>query len=204
MARHLVCITGASGAIYALRLIAALASEGSIVHVTCSPWGGRVMLEETGRPLGYWLGKIRAKGGPGGTPAILTLHRPDDFASPVASGSFSLDGTVIAPCSMGTLGAISSGVSGNLIHRAGAVALKEGWPLIVVPRETPLSLIALRGMTSLKEAGAIILPACPGFYGKPSNMEQLVDQIVHRIMDRLGTPSQRASRWRDDPDLQGE
>lgn len=195
MARYLVCITGASGAIYAMRLLSSLASQGAILHVACSTWGARVMLEETGRPLGYWLGKLRAHGGPGGLPASITLHRNDDFSSPIASGSFVLDGMAVVPCSLGTLGAIASGTSVNLIHRAAAVALKEEWPLVIVPRETPLSLVPLRNLVTLKEAGAVVLPASPGFYAKPANIEQLVDQVVHRIMDRLGTPAARARRW---------
>jgi len=197
MERYLVCITGASGALYSLRLISALAAKGVILHLTCSPWGARLILEETERPLGYWLGKIRASGGPGGTPAIIKLHPSDDFSSPVASGSFRLNGTVILPCSTGTLGSIASGVSANLIHRAGSVALKEGWPLILVPRETPLSLVTLKAFVSLKEAGAVIMPACPSFYSKPQSIEQLADTVINRIMDRLGVPEEHAYRWNE-------
>jgi 4-hydroxy-3-polyprenylbenzoate decarboxylase len=197
MERYLVCITGASGALYSLRLIAALAAKGVILHLTCSPWGARVILEETERPLGYWLGKIRASGGPGRSPAIIKLHPSDDFSSPVASGSFRLNGTVILPCSTGTLGSIASGVSANLIHRAGSVALKEGWPLILVPRETPLSLVTMKAFVSLKEAGAVIMPACPSFYSKPQSIEQLADTVINRIMDRLGVPDEHAHRWNE-------
>jgi len=195
MERYLVCITGASGALYSLRLISALAAKGVIVHLTCSAWGARVMLEETERPLGYWLGRIRASGGPGGSPAIVKLHPSDDFSSPVASGSFRLDGAVIAPCSMGTIGSLASGACSNLIHRAGSVALKEGWPLILVPREAPLSLVGLRALVALKEAGAVILPASPSFYGRPQSIEQLADTVVHRILDLLGVPDDHAYRW---------
>ena len=195
MERYLVCITGASGALYSLRLISALAAKGVIVHLACSPWGARLILEETERPLGYWLGKIRSSGGPEGSPAIIKFHPSDDFSSPVASGSFRLSGTVIVPCSMGTLGSLASGICANLIHRAGGVALKEGWPLILVPRETPLSLVSLKAFVSLKEAGAIILPASPSFYSKPQSIEQLADTVVNRIMDRLGVPDERAYRW---------
>ena len=197
MERYLVCITGASGALYSLRLISALAAKGVILHLACSPWGARVILEETERPLGYWLGRIRTSGGPGGTPAIIKLHPSDDFSSPVASGSFRLNGTVILPCSTGTLGSIASGVSANLIHRAGSVALKEGWPLILVPRETPLSLVTLKAFVSLKEAGAVIMPACPSFYSKPQSIEQLADTVINRIMDRLGVPDEGAYRWNE-------
>ena len=195
MSRFLVCITGASGALYPIRLMSALASQGVTVHVTCSPWGARLILEETGRPLGYWLGKIRATGGPRQSPAAIKLHSSDDYASSVASGTFRLDGTAIVPCSMGTIGSLASGSCSNLIHRAGSVALKEGWPLILVPRETPLSLIALRALASLKESGAVIMPASPSFYGKPQSIEQLADTVVNRIMDHLGVPDDRAYRW---------
>ncbi|MCE5257308.1 MAG: UbiX family flavin prenyltransferase [Spirochaetaceae bacterium] len=185
MERILVCITGASGSIYALRLLSALAVRGTLLHVTCSSWGARTLLEETGRPIGYWLGKIRANGGPGGTPALITMHASDNFSTPIASSSFKLSGTVILPCSMETIGSLASGSATNLIHQAGAIALQEGWPLIVVPRETPLSLISLRAMTALKEAGATILPACPNFSTSPSTIEDLVDSVVYRILDHL-------------------
>jgi len=197
MSRFLVCITGASGALYSIRLISALASQGVMVHVVCSPWGARLIIEETERTLGYWLGKIRAEGGPKKSPAIIMLHSSDDYSSPVASGSFRLDGTAIVPCSMGTIGSLSSGSCSNLIHRAGSVALKEGWPLVLVPRETPLSLVALRALASLREAGAVIMPASPSFYSKPQSIEQLTDTVVHRILDHLGIPDDRAYRWNE-------
>lgn len=195
MDRYLVCITGASGALYALRLTAALAQKGALVHLVCSPWGARLILEETGRSLGYWLGRIRAQGGPDRSPAIIKLHPADDFSSPLASGSFRLKGTVIVPCSMATLGSLASGSCSTLIHRAGSVALKEGWPLILVPRETPLSLVSLKSLVALKEAGAVILPASPGFYGRPRSIEDLTDRVVERIMDSLGLPCEQAFRW---------
>ncbi|HEY9054485.1 MAG TPA: UbiX family flavin prenyltransferase [Rectinemataceae bacterium] len=195
MARILVCITGASGAIYPLRLLSALASQGITVHLVCSPWGSRVVIEETGRTLGYWIGRIRASGGPQGSAALVITHPSDDFSSPLASGSFRLDGTVILPCSMGSLGSIASGVCSNLVHRAAAVALKEGWPLVLVPRESPLSLVDIRSMEKAKEAGAVILPACPSFYSRPQTIEDLADTLVHRILDRLGTPARDAPRW---------
>lgn len=200
MARYLVCITGASGAIYALRLLSALASRGVILHVVCSSWGARVLLEETGRSLGYWLGKLRAEGGPRGSQAVIKVHAPDDFSAPVASGSFRLDGMAVAPCSIGTLGSLASGTCQNLIHRAGAVALKEGWPLVIVPRETPLSLVTIRSFETLTLAGATILPASPGFYTKPESIESLVDTVVHRVMDRLGLPAGSTPRWGDQVD----
>ncbi|MCX7026498.1 MAG: UbiX family flavin prenyltransferase [Spirochaetes bacterium] len=195
MVRYLVCITGASGSLYSLRLLSALGARGCGIHLVCSHWGSRVILEETGRAIGYWLGRIRTSGGPKGGPAVVNYHPSGDFASSLASGSFRLDGTVIVPCSMGTMGSLASGSCTNLIHRAGAVALKEGWPLILVPRETPLSLIAIRSMQSLKEAGAVILPACPSFYDKPQTIEEVVDSVVYRILDCLGMPAPGTPRW---------
>ena len=198
--RYLVCITGASGALYSLRLMSALASRGVILHVVASQWGARVLLQETGRPLGYWLGKLRLQGGPDEGPALITMHDSSDFSAPIASGSFRLNGTVIVPCSMGTLGSLASGACSNLIHRAGAVALKEGWPLIVVPRETPLSLVSIRAMATLKEAGAVILSASPSFYNKPESIESLVDTVVYRILDHLGIVDKNIYRWsREEP-----
>ncbi len=198
MARYLVCLTGASGAIYGIRLLSALASTGATVHLASSSWGARVVLEETGRPLGYWVGKIRTSGGPRGTAATVSVHAADDLGAPIASGSFKLDGAAIVPCSMGTVGALASGTVSNIVHRAGAVALKEGWPLVLVPRESPLSLVALEGLVRLRSAGAVILPACPGFYNRPKAIEELVDQITFRILDHLGLSAPGAPRWKDE------
>jgi 4-hydroxy-3-polyprenylbenzoate decarboxylase len=192
MARYLLCLTGASGAIYGIRLLAALASpEGPCpeaeIHLVASEWAERVVLEETGRTVAEQareLGEGRVR-----------IHRPDDLASPLSSGSFRLSGAIIAPCSTGSACAIAAGVSNNLIQRAGAVALKEGWPLVLVPRETPLSLPALRALVTLKESGAAILPASPGFYQHPASIDDLVDQIVCRILDSLGLSMPGAKRW---------
>lgn len=190
MARYLVCVTGASGSIYGLRLLRALAASGAELHVVASSWGERVAAEETGRSLDAWLEAICAESG-----ARVARHAADDLAAPVASGSFRLDGTVVAPCSMGTAGALASGLSANLVHRAGAVALKEGWPLVLVPRESPLSLVDLRNLTALAEAGAAIMPASPGFYHRPATIEELVDGFVGRVLDRLGATNPLARPW---------
>ena len=192
MARYLVCMTGASGAIYGIRLLQVLASgdgpcPGAELHLVATKWAERVVLEETGSPMASHVAAI-------GDRRIMT-HDPEDLAAPVSSGSFTLDATVVVPCSMGTAGAVASGLSANLVQRAGAVALKEGWPLILVPRETPLSLISLRSLVTLKEAGAVILPASPGFYTRPSGIDDLVDQIVSRIVDHLGLAMPGAKRW---------
>jgi 4-hydroxy-3-polyprenylbenzoate decarboxylase len=120
------------------------------------------------------------------------------MAAPPSSGSWRLDGTVVVPCSMSTAGAIASGATTNLVHRAAAVALKEGRRLVIVPRETPWSLVDLRNMTALAEAGAAILPACPGFYHKPAGIDDLVDFVVGKILDRLGIEHELFERWGHD------
>ncbi len=194
MARYLVCITGASGAIYGIRLLRALClpsaeSKPHELHLVVSEWGERVVLEETGRSSESWVDELRLAGG------LITRHKPLDLSAPVASGSFRLDGTILAPCSMGTAGSAASGATRNLVHRAAMVALKEGWPLILVPRESPLSLIDLRNLTTLAEAGASVMPAAPGFYHRPASIEELVDGFVARIIDRLGAPNPLSKPW---------
>jgi flavin prenyltransferase len=194
MSRYLVCMTGASGAAYGLRLLGELASPtgpcpDAELHLVASEWARAVILEETGRTLDDWVAELDE--------GRVVSHRPDNLASPLSSGSFRLSGTVVVPCSMGTAGALAAGISTNLIQRAGAVALKEGWPLVLVPRESPLSLVGLRALVSLKEAGATILPASPGFYARPSGIDDLVDQIAARILDRLGLEMPGARRWEE-------
>jgi len=193
MGRYLLCMTGASGAAYGLRLMSLLAAGGAELHLVATEWGRRVALEETGRALEAHVASLGPEAG-----GRIEIHESGDLAACVSSGSFRLDGTVIAPCSMGTLGAIASGLSANLAQRAGAVALKEGWPLVLVTRETPLSLVSLRNMAALRESGATILPACPGFYNKPQAIGDLVDEIAYRVIDCLGAAGPGipgARRW---------
>jgi 4-hydroxy-3-polyprenylbenzoate decarboxylase len=123
------------------------------------------------------------------------LHAVDNFAAPLASGSFRLRAMVVIPCSMGTLGAIAQGQSRNLIHRAAEVNLKERRPLILVVRETPLSLIHLRNLQQAAEAGATIFPAMPGFYQRPRNLEDLARNFAGRILDHLGLEHDLTRRW---------
>jgi flavin prenyltransferase len=192
MARYLVCMTGASGAAYGLRLLEVLASpdgpcQGAELHLAASDWAEKVVLEETGSTIERKLNELGR--------GRITRHSPDDLASPLSSGSFRLDAAAVVPCSMGTAGAIAAGLSANLVQRAAAVALKEGWPLVLVPRESPLSLPALRSLVALKEAGAVILPASPGFYMRPASVAELVDQVVSRILDKMGLEMPGARRW---------
>ncbi len=187
MGSYLVCVTGASGSVYGLRVLSALSAGGHEVHALFSAWGARVTLAETGEGAASWLDRA-------GIPASRR-HDPADLSAAVASGSFHLDGTVVAPCSMSTLGAVASGAGANLVHRVCAVALKEGRPLVLVPRETPLSLIDLRNMSSLAEAGASIMPASPGFYHRPATVDELVDFMAGKILDRLGVAHSLCARW---------
>ncbi|GHV96339.1 flavin prenyltransferase UbiX [Spirochaetia bacterium] len=188
MGKYLVCITGASGALYGIRAIKALVEGGHEVHGIVSHWGNQVIMEETGKAFGSWMGEL-------GLPPER-VYAPDDFSSPPASGSFRLDGTVVAPCSMSSIGAIASGVCLNLIHRAALTSLKEGRPLVLVPRETPFSLPDLRNLTALAEVGAAILPASPAFYHTPQTIEDMIDFVVGKILDRLLVEHNLYTRWR--------
>ena len=128
----------------------------------------------------------------------LSVYAREDWYAPIASGSNPADAMVICPCSMGTLAAVAGGLADNLIERAADVALKERRPLILVPRETPLSLLHLENMTRLARAGAIVLPANPGFYHRPQSVEALVDYVVARILDHLHIPHTLMKRWGGD------
>jgi len=164
-----------------------LVEAGQEAHLVASVWGARVMAEETGSSLADWAARV-------GVPPNR-VYDSSDLAASVSSGSFRLDGTVIVPCSMSTTGALASGTMMNLVHRAGSVALKEGWPLVLVPRETPFSLLDLRNLTALAEAGAVVLPASPGFYYKPQSMDDLADFMAGKILDRLGIRNELFRRW---------
>ncbi len=127
----------------------------------------------------------------------VTVHRPDDVAAPISSGSYPVRGMAIVPCSVATLGSIATGGGRNLLHRAADVTLKEKRPCVLVPRETPLSLIHLRNMTTLAEAGAVILPPVPAFYLKPADIEELLEALAQRILQSLGVLDEidPAYRW---------
>jgi flavin prenyltransferase len=185
-------ITGASGAPYAARLLDVLAGEGCEVGLCVSSAGIEVLATELYRepslPRDEVMARLVGR-------ASVTVHAPDDWRAPYASGSAKVDAYVVCPCSMGTLGTIASGAQSNLVHRAASVALKEGRKLVLCPRETPLSAIHLRGMLALREAGATIMPLAPGFYGKADSVDDLVDFVVGRILDQLGLEHTLAQRW---------
>jgi len=179
----IVAITGCSGVIYGVRLLEACRKLGIETDLIVSQAAEKLLELE----LGKTIKDIRK---------LATRNYPqDDLAAPLASGSVKTDGMVIAPCSMKTLGAIASGIADNLITRAADVTLKEGRPLVLVPRETPLNLIHLENMVKLKRAGATILPAMPGFYHKPKEISELIDFIVGRILDVLGVEHKLYRRW---------
>lgn len=180
----IVAVTGASGAPYARRLLQCLADGGVPAHVVASAAGRLVYRLETGRNLEEDL--------PNGTP----LYGEEEFSAPIASGSFRTRGMVVVPCTMGTLAAIANGLANNLIHRAADVCLKERRPLIVVPRETPLSLVHLKNMVAVTEAGGLVLPPAPGFYHHPRRVDDLVDFIVGRILEHLDLSQELIPPWK--------
>jgi flavin prenyltransferase len=186
-------ITGASGAPYAERLLRALAAAGCEVGLTASRSGIEVLATELYDDPALPREEVleRFVGGAEG----VTVYGEGDFSSPYASGSARVDAYVICPCSMATVGTLASGAMQNLIHRAASVAIKERRKLVLVPRETPLSSIHLRGLATLNEAGAVILFAAPGFYHRPETIDDLVDFVVARCLDQLGVENPLAKRW---------
>jgi len=191
-------ITGASGAAYAVRLLEVLLEAGREVHLAISPSGQAVIGEELGRRIDLDAFRIEELLG-GKAPAVgrLLYHHYKDLMAPIASGSFLTRGMVICPCSGSTLSAVAHSMGENLIHRAAEVHLKERRQLVVVPRETPLSLPQLRNMQAIHEAGAVVLPASPGFYHGAETIADLVDFVVARICDQLGVANALVRRWGD-------
>jgi len=186
----ILAITGASGAPYAVRLLEILATHHVPTWLLISPHGWRLLTEECDIKDDRELTKATG----GDWSSIRVFDDKDRGASP-ASGSAKTAGMVVCPCSMGTVAAIAHGTSRSLIERAADVVLKERRKLILVPRETPLSLVHLRNLTLATEAGAIVLPAMPGFYHKPAKMADLVDFVVQRILDHLEIDIALTKRW---------
>ena len=185
-----VAITGASGAPYGLRLLHVLAASGTPVWLIVSAHGWRLLREECG------IGSERSlKAAVGKAWEGVVLFSDGDRGGRPASGSARSAGMVICPCSMATLAGVATGNSRSLIERAADVALKERRRLILVPRETPLSLVHLRNMVAVTEAGATVLPAAPGFYQRPRALGDLVDFVVQRIVDHLGVAVELVPRW---------
>jgi 4-hydroxy-3-polyprenylbenzoate decarboxylase len=191
-----VGITGASGVPYAVRLVQVLLSAGREIHLSISPSGQAVLSEELGRQIDLERFHIEdLLGGPAPADGIVHYHHYKNLMAPIASGSFLTAAMVICPCSGSTLAAVAHAMGENLIHRAAEVHLKERRKLVVVPRETPLSLPQLKNMQAIHEAGAVVLPAAPGFYHGAETVADLVDFVVARICDQLGVGNALIRRW---------
>jgi 4-hydroxy-3-polyprenylbenzoate decarboxylase len=192
-----VAITGASGAPYAVRCLETLVAARQPVWLIISGHGLRLLATEMGIAT---VAALRERVGGAAWDAAVTLFDDGDRGARPASGSVLTRGMVICPCSMGTIAAIAHGTSRSLVERAADVALKERRRLVVVPRETPLSEIHLENMLRLTRAGAVVLPAAPGFYHRPASVDDLVDFVVARVLDHAGVPHALARRWGDRPD----
>ena len=190
-----VGITGASGAPYAVRLLQQLAGAHRPVSLIVSKFGMRLLETEVG--IGS-IDALRIAVGKDAWDSCIETYSNDDRGAPPASGSALTSGMIVCPCSMGTLSAISVGASRSLIERAADVTLKERRKLILVPRETPLSAIHLGNMLRLTRAGAVIMPAAPGFYHRPKQVSDLVDFVVARMLDQLGVEQKLVKRWDGD------
>lgn len=188
--RIVVAVTGASGAVYAQRLLQVLALGGAEVHLVISPHGRELFRDE----LGIEQPSPETLVGPQEAAAVR-MHAYRDVGAPLASGSFLTDAMIICPCSSNTLGDVAAGTGSNLISRAAAVHLKEARRLIIVPREMPLSQIEIGNMLRISQAGGIICPAAPGFYMLPKRVEDLVDFVVGKLCDLVGVPHGLNTRW---------
>ncbi len=189
MSRYIMGVTGASGSVYAVRLLEELLKRGHEVHLVVSQTGQKVMEYETGVTMTSAFANAYPQG-------RLVMHAHDDLFASIASGSFPVDGMAVVPCSMTTLGEIASGTSRHLLGRAADVCIKERRRLVLVPREMPLSPIHLRNMLALSETGVIILPASPGFYHRPQTVEDIVGFVVSRILDAFGIENDLYQKWR--------
>lgn len=197
MARYTVIITGASGSVYGLRLIEQLLVREHEVVISYTKTGRDVCSFETGFDLGseditkallrfFEIASENAK---------LRVVEPDRMFDSIASGSHRVDATVVAPASMGFVARVAGGLANDLPSRAADVALKERWRLVLVPRETPLSLVHLRNLTACAEAGAVVLPAMPAFYQQPQTLDDSVNFVVGKVLDTLGVEHQLFPRW---------
>lgn len=190
-----VAITGASGAPYAVRLVQQLVEHRVPTWLIVSSHGVRLLQTETNLPD---VAALRLHVGASAFDACVRVFDDVDRGAAPASGSALSRGMIICPCSMGTVSAIAQGSSRSLVERAADVALKERRPLLLVPRETPLSLIHLENMATVTRAGAIVMPASPGFYHQPSSVSDLVDFMVARMLDHVGVPHRIGHRWGGD------
>ncbi|MFC4302787.1 UbiX family flavin prenyltransferase [Cohnella boryungensis] len=193
--RWVIGITGASGAIYGITLCRQLLNAGFHLHLVVSDAGWRVLKEELGWNVSNRLECVNSAFGSAVSEGRMTYHPLNDIGASIASGSFICEGMAIVPCSMGSLSAIASGASTNLLTRAADVMLKEGRPLLIVPRETPLHAIHLENMLKLSRLGVRIIPAMPAFYNGPQSIEDIVHFIVGKTMDNMGIEHNLYKRW---------
>jgi len=195
--RYTVAITGASGALYAVRTVAALLELGCELDLVVSDYGRRLLRDELGEEaaLERLMLYLEQKYGPGVGRGRFDVLSNRDLGATIASGSRPTKGMIIVPCSMKSLAGVANGLSRNLVERAADVMLKERKPLVLVPRETPMSLPQLRNMVLCAEAGAIVLPAMPGFYHLPKTLDDLADFLAGKILSVLGLDQQLCGDW---------
>jgi len=179
----IVGITGATGAIYGVRILERLREAGAETHLVISRWGARTLLHETP----YSREQVES--------LASVAYAPGDMGAAISSGSFRTDGMVIAPCSAKTLAAVAHGFGENLVHRAADVVLKERRRLVLVVREAPLSDIHLENMLKLSRMGAVMLPPMPAFYNRPRTVDDIVDHTVSRVLDQFGLDARGSERW---------
>jgi len=192
-----LAITGASGALYAVRTLAELLARGITVELVVSDYGRRLLRDELGdeAAIEKIIPYLSTKYGPEVKTGSLTVHSNRDLGATIASGSHHCSAMAIVPCSMKTLAGIAHGLSRNLVERAADVMLKERRPLIIVPRETPMSLPALKNMVLCAEAGAMIVPAMPAFYQQPKSLDDLADFMAGKILSALGFEHELYPAW---------
>ena len=199
MHRIALLVTGASGMLLPRHVLGRLAEHPEIerIHLVVSAGASQVLRHELGPERTGAADLVEAAGLSPAGKEKLVLHRDNDLDAPIASGSYRLTGSVVLPCSAGTLGALATGTARTLIHRAGAVALKEGWPLVLGFRETPYSLVHLENMRRLHHAGATLLPPVPAFYIGGEDLGRFLDHYTLRVLDRFGIqePGEAGLRW---------
>ena len=196
MKRLIVGITGASAGIYGVRLLEVLTQHEDIeVHLTISASGARALFEEL--QIEVDLDNFQLESLIGVSSQRVIYHHESNIAAPIASGSFRTEGMIVVPCSMGSLAAITGGISRNLIQRAADVCIKERRKLVLVPRETPLSSIHLENMLKLSRMGVCVLPAMPGFYHFPKDVDDLLNFVVTKILDQFGIDTKLIQRWKE-------
>lgn len=180
----IVGISGASGPIYGIRILEILSGMDIVTHLVITKTARQIIELETD----HSVADVEA--------LACHVYEEGDFTAPIASGSHRVTGMVIAPCSMKTLGEIANGMSNNLLGRAADVCMKEKRRLVIMPRETPLNQIHIKNMLALDRAGAVIMPACPGFYTRPQTLDELIDSMAGRALDLLGIDNEVYTRWK--------